>query len=111
MLHANFKIIGLPVLEKKIFKSCYHILAWRSSWSCDLNHLYKLWFPLPKEAPHKIWLWLAKRFQRRRDLKMVNDDNNDDDDDGRRGMDFASHELKIVHTPINPNLTIYKSGM
>ena len=25
----------------------------------------KLSFPLPKEAPHKIWLWLAKRFWRR----------------------------------------------
>ena len=23
---------------------------------CDLDHLYKLSFPLPKEAPHKIWL-------------------------------------------------------
>ena len=22
----------------------------------DLDHLYKLSFPLPKEAPHKIWL-------------------------------------------------------
>ena len=25
----------------------------RPSWSCDLYHLYKLSFPLPKEAPHK----------------------------------------------------------
>ena len=24
------------------------------SWSCDLDHLYKLSFPLPKEAPHEI---------------------------------------------------------
>ena len=30
--------------------------------------LYKLPFPLAKEAPHRIWLWLAKRFQR----KIVN---------------------------------------
>ena len=30
--------------------------------------------PLPKEAPHKIWLWLAKRFQRRRCLNIVDDD-------------------------------------
>ena len=28
----------------------YHIWAWQPSWSCDLDHLYKLWFPLPKEA-------------------------------------------------------------
>ena len=40
-------------------------------------HLYKLSFPLPKEAPHKIWLWLAKRFQRRRCLNIVDDDDND----------------------------------
>ena len=51
MIHAKFKIIGLLVLEKKIFKGLYHIWAWRPSWSCDLDHLYKLSFPLPKEAP------------------------------------------------------------
>ena len=28
-------------------------------------------FPLPKEAPHEIWLWLAKWFQRRRCLNIV----------------------------------------
>ena len=84
----SFKIIGLLVLEKKIFKGFYHISAWRPSWSCDLDHLYKLSFPLPKEAPHKIWLWLAKRFQRRRCLNIVddhdNDYDNDNDDDGRQ---------------------------
>ena len=26
------------------------------AWSCDLDHLYKLSSPLPKEAHHKIWL-------------------------------------------------------
>ena len=35
-------------------KGFYHICAWWPSWSCDLDHLYKLSFPLPKEAPHKI---------------------------------------------------------
>ena len=49
------------------------------SWSCDLDHLYKLLFPLPKEAPHNIWLLLAKRFQRRRRVKMLDDDDNDND--------------------------------
>ena len=33
----------------------YHIWAWWPSWSCDLDHLYKLTYSLPKEAPHKIW--------------------------------------------------------
>ena len=36
--------------------SFYHIWAWRPSWSCDLDHLYKLSFPLPKDAPHEVWL-------------------------------------------------------
>ena len=70
----SFVEIGPPVPEKKIFKGFEHFWAWRPSWSCDLDHLYKLSFPLPKEAPHKIWLWLAKRFQRRRRLKMWTDD-------------------------------------
>ena len=56
MLHAKFKIIGLLVLEKKIFEGFYDAWAWRSSRSCDLDHLYKLSFPVCKEAPHKIWL-------------------------------------------------------
>ena len=29
-------------------------MAWRPYWSCDLDNLYKLSFPLPKEAPYKI---------------------------------------------------------
>ena len=45
------------------FKGFHHIWAWRSSWSCDLDLLYNLSFPLPKEAPHKIWALLAKRFR------------------------------------------------
>ena len=56
MLHTKLLEIGPPVPEKKIFKGFYHIWAWRPSWSCDLDHLYKLSFPLPNEAPHKIWL-------------------------------------------------------
>ena len=43
----SFKIIGLPVLGKLIFEGVFHIWAWRPSWSCDLDHLYKL-FPFPR---------------------------------------------------------------
>ena len=63
----------LPVLLE-IFKGFYHIWVWRPSWSCDLDHLYKLLFPLPKEAPHKIKLWLAKWFQRRHLNLWLDDD-------------------------------------
>ena len=37
----------------KVF--CY-LQPWQPSWSCDLDHLYKLSFTLPKDAPHKVWL-------------------------------------------------------
>ena len=82
----SFVEIGPPVPEKKIFKGFEHFWAWRPSWSCDLDHLYKLSFPFPKEAPHEIWLLLVNRFQRRRSLKMWTDD----DDDGRRTPDAGS---------------------
>ena len=39
----------------------------------DPNAANKLSFSLPKEAPHKIWLWLTKRFRRRRCLIMWTD--------------------------------------
>ena len=56
----SFNIIGLPVIEKKLFKGFYHIWAWQPSWSCDLDHLYKHLFPLPKEAPHKIFALIGQ---------------------------------------------------
>ena len=47
----------------------YHIWAWRPSWSYDHDHLKKLLFPWPMEAPYKIWLQLA-HWLLRRCLKM-----------------------------------------
>ena len=41
----------------------YHIWAWRPSWSCDQDPKNKLSSPLSMDAPHKIWLSSAKRFQ------------------------------------------------
>ena len=35
------------------FKGFYHIWEWRPSWSCNLEHLYKLCSLLSKEASHK----------------------------------------------------------
>ena len=66
--------------RRRFLKGFYHIWAWRPSWSCDPDAANKLSFPLPKEAPHKIWLWLAKRYQRRRCLKLWTTD-------GRRRRD------------------------
>ena len=36
-------------------------------------------FPHPMDAPYEIWLWLAKRFLRRRCLKSVDDRGMTDD--------------------------------
>ena len=36
------------VLEKKISKGFYHILAWQPSWSCDPDLTNKLIFTHPK---------------------------------------------------------------
>ena len=38
----SFKIVDLLVLENKIFKGFFNKWTWRPSWSCDLDHLYKL---------------------------------------------------------------------
>ena len=32
----------------------YHIWAWRPSWSCDVDQLYKLWFPFPRRLHIKF---------------------------------------------------------
>ena len=45
MLHAKFQNHTLLVQEKIFIK-----VSGRPSWSCDLDHLYKLLFPLPKTA-------------------------------------------------------------
>ena len=59
MLHTKFRE-NLPAGSgEEDFLGFYHIWAWQPSWSCDdcdLDHLYKLSFPLPKEALRKIWL-------------------------------------------------------
>ena len=37
----------------------YHIRAWRPSCSCDLDHLYKLSYPLAKDAPYEVLIGLV----------------------------------------------------
>ena len=66
MLHAKFQDHRISGSGEEDFKGFYHIWAWRPSWSCDLDHLYKLSFPLPKEAPHKIWLMIGQEVSEER---------------------------------------------
>ena len=39
--------------RRRFFKAFYHIWAWRPFWSCDLDHLNKLWFSHPMKAPYE----------------------------------------------------------
>ena len=57
--------------RRRFLMGFYHIWAWQPSLSCDLDYLYTHWFPHSIDASHKIWLWLAKRFLRRRRLNIV----------------------------------------
>ena len=53
MLHAKFqnhRPSGSGEEDFKVF------LLWRPSWSCDLDHLYKLSFSLPKNTQQDVWL-------------------------------------------------------
>ena len=44
------------VVLEMILKAFYHIWVLRLSWTCDPDDANKLSIPLPKEAPHEIWL-------------------------------------------------------
>ena len=55
MLHAKSKDHRTSGSREEDFKGFHHILACRPSWSCDLDHLYKVSFLLRKEALHEIW--------------------------------------------------------
>ena len=63
MLHAKFQDHRISGSGEEAF---YHIWAWWPSWSCDLDHLYKLSSPLPKEALHKIWLLIGQEVSEER---------------------------------------------
>ena len=56
MLHAKFQDHRTSGSGEDFLRFLPYMGIWRPSWSCDLDHLYKLSLPLPKEAPHKIWL-------------------------------------------------------
>ena len=90
---CNFsvKVICCKFIQFNKFETVFHIWTWRPSWSCDLDHLCKLWFPFPKEAPHEIWFLLAKRLQGRRSLKMVDDAGRTDGD----SMGMVYHKLTL----------------
>ena len=56
MLHTKFRGNRPAGSGEEDFLRFLPYMGVAAIWSCDLDHLYKLSFPLPKEAPHKIWL-------------------------------------------------------
>ena len=56
MLHAKFQEHRTVGTGEECFKGFYHKWTRRSSWSCDLDKLYKSLSPLPMEAPYELWL-------------------------------------------------------
>ena len=56
MLHTKFRGNRPAGSGEKIFEGFLPYMGWRPSWSCDPYVANKTSFPLPKEAPHKIWL-------------------------------------------------------
>ena len=54
MLHAKFQDHRTSGSGEEDFLGIYHIWAWRPSWSCDLDQLYKHSFALSKEAQRNI---------------------------------------------------------
>ena len=56
MLHAKFQDNRTSGSGGEEFQRFLPYMGGRPSWPYDLDHLYKLSFPLPKKAPHKIWL-------------------------------------------------------
>ena len=56
MLHAKFQNHRLSGPGEDNFQRFLLFIAMWPSWSCDLDHLYKLSFSLPKNAPHDVWL-------------------------------------------------------
>ena len=65
MQHIKFRGNWPTGSGEEDFEGFLPYMARRPAWSCDPDAANKLLFPLPKEAPHKIWLRLAQRFRRK----------------------------------------------
>ena len=55
MLHAEFQDHMTSVSGEEDFLKFLPYIGMAAILVSDLDHLYKLSFPLRKEAPHKIW--------------------------------------------------------
>ena len=71
MLHTNFQGHRPFGSRDHDFVGFYHIWAWRPSWSYDLNHLIKLSFSNPMEAPHKILISTGQVVSKKKKFENV----------------------------------------
>ena len=55
VLHAKFQDYRPSGSGGQDIKGFYYSYSWRPSKLCKLDHLYNFLFPLPKDAPHKVW--------------------------------------------------------
>ena len=90
MLHTKFRGNRPTGSGEEDFEVFLPYMGVAAILSCDLDFAIKLEMPLPKESPHKISTSSAKRFQRRRSLKLWTPTDGRTDDgrrtDGRRIM-------------------------
>ena len=56
MVHTKFRENRPAGSGEEDFEGFLPYMGMGQSWSCDPDAENKLSFPLPKEAPHKIWL-------------------------------------------------------
>ena len=76
MLHAKFQDRRIVSSGQEDFMGYYHIWALPYMGMGPFGHVTKmtftkLMFPLPKKAPRKVWLRLAKWFKRKRCMKIM----------------------------------------
>ena len=79
MLYIKFEKLSVNWFQRRFLKDFYHVWAQQQYWLHDPDHLNKLSFPHPTEAPCEIWLWLAQWFLRR-SSKSVDDGQMPTDD-------------------------------
>ena len=91
--------------RRKLYKDFTILISTlRTYWSCDLDHLYKLRFPLRKDTPHDVWLLIGLAVSEEMLEHCLNTVNNDDNnnDDGRRSMGILKahvFSLTAQHCP------------
>ena len=56
MLRSKFRGNRSVGSGEEDFEGFLPYMLWWPSWSCDPHAANKISFPLPKEAPRKIWL-------------------------------------------------------